>query len=232
MKKKNAPEAERLRCVFSPAAMILAMEEFLLENQVTILYDTLVTDLVKENGLIRSVAVENTDGRSEIAAGAFVDSSGSAVLARLAGEEVSWGRNVLSLWALEYEGSRQYGRDRMAPEINMLTRGNAERTFVNPSAKDVTDYMLETRAMLRKFYAEEQASGRSDRFQRWPLFIAAMPQFRKIAAMKGVFELSDNMNDRFFDDSVGLVSDWRKPSDHEPADGSSHHGITFYDTHL
>ena len=40
--------------------MILAMEEFLLENQVTILYDTLVTDLVKENGVIRSVTVENT----------------------------------------------------------------------------------------------------------------------------------------------------------------------------
>ena len=211
MEKKNAPEVERLRCVFSPAAMILAMEEFLLENHVTILYDTLVTDLVKENGVIRSVTVENTDGRSEIAAGAFVDASGSAVLARLAGEEVSYGKNVLSLWALEYEGSRQYGRDRMAPEINMLTRGNAERTFTNPTAKDVTDYMLETRAMLRKFYAEEQASGRSDRFQRWPLFIAAMPQFRKIAAMKGVFELSDNMNDRFFADSVGLVSDWRKP---------------------
>ena len=210
MEKKNAPEEERLRCVFSPAAMILALEEFLLENQVTILYDTLVTGLEKENGVIHSVTVENTDGRSEIAAKAFVDASGGAVLAKLAGEEVSYGKNVLSLWALEYEGSRQYGRDRMAPEINMLTRGNAERTFVNPSAKDVTDYMLETRAFLRKFYSEEQTSGRADRFQRWPLFVASMPQFRKIAAMKGLFELSDNMNDRFFADSIGLVSDWRK----------------------
>ena len=166
MEKKNAPEVERLRCVFSPAAMILALEEFLLENNVTILYDTLVTGLMKEDGMIRSVTVENTDGRSEIAAKAFVDASGSAILARLAGEEISYGKNVLSLWALEYEGSRQYGRDRMAPEINMLTRGNAERTFVNPNAKDVTDYMLETRAMLRKFYSEEQSSGRADRFQR------------------------------------------------------------------
>ena len=210
MEKKNAPEVERLRCVFSPAAMILALEEFLLENNVTILYDTLVTGLMKEDGMIRSVTVENTDGRSEIAAKAFVDASGSAILARLAGEEISYGKNVLSLWALEYEGSRQYGRDRMAPEINMLTRGNAERTFVNPNAKDVTDYMLETRAMLRKFYSEEQSSGRADRFQRWPLFVASMPQFRKIAAIKGLFELSDNMNDRFFEDSIGLVSDWRK----------------------
>lgn len=28
--------------------------------------------------------------------------------------------------------------------------------------------------------------------------------------MKGVFELSDNMNNRFFAVSIGLVSDWRK----------------------
>ena len=210
MKKKNATEEERLRCVFSPAAMILALEEFLLENKVEIRYDTLVTGLRKENDVIRSVTVENIDGRSEIAAKSFVDASGNAVLGRLSGEEVTYGKNVLSLWALEYEGSRQYGRDRMAPEINMLTRGNAERIFMNPTGKDVTDYMLETRAILRRFYSEEQNSDGASRFQRWPILLASMPQFRKIAAMKGIFELSDNMNNRFFADSIGLVSDWRK----------------------
>ena len=210
MKKKNAPEVERLRCVFSPAAMILSLEEFLLENGVEIRYDTLVTAIRKNRRNIRSVTVENSDGRSEIAGHAFVDATGSAHLSKLSGETVSYGKNVLSLWALEYEGSRQYGRDRMAAEINMLTRGTAERTFSEVSAKDVTDYMLESRSMLRKFYAEEYASGRTDRFQRWPLFIAAMPQFRKIAALKGKKELSDNMNNQFFEDSIGMVSDWRK----------------------
>ena len=208
--KKNALEEERLRCVFSPAAMILSLEEFLLENGVEIRYDTLVTAIRKTGRNICSVTVENTDGRSEISGRAFVDASGSAHLAKLAGEKVSYGKNVLSLWALEYEGSRQYGRDRMAAEINMLTRGTAERTFFEVNAKDVTDYMLESRSMLRRFYAEEYASGRTDRFQRWPLFIAAMPQFRKIAAVKGKKELSDNMNNQFFKDSIGMVSDWRK----------------------
>lgn len=210
MEKKNASEPERLRCVFSPASMILALEEFLLENQVKIQYDTLVTAIRKDGRTIRSVTVENSDGRMEIEGRAFVDATGFALLAKLAGEEISFGKNVLSLWSLEYEGSRQYGRDRMVPEINMLTRGTAERTFTGPTADDVTAYMVESRAMLRKFYADEYASGRADRFQRWPLFVPAMPQFRKIAAMKGKKELSDNMNNRFFQDSIGMVSDWRK----------------------
>ncbi|MBO4491760.1 MAG: FAD-dependent oxidoreductase [Lentisphaeria bacterium] len=207
--KKNAAEEERLRCVFSPAAMILALEEFLLENKVEIRYDTLVTSIRKDECIIRSVTVENSDGRSEIAGRAFVDASGSAVLAKMAGEDVSFGKNVLSYWALEYEGSRQYGRDRMVPEINMLTGGTAERTFCGVNAKDVTDYLLETRTMIRRFYREQAAAG-TDRFHRWPLFIASMPQFRKIAAMKGRCGISDGMNNRTFADSIGLVSDWRK----------------------
>ena len=210
MHRKNAAEEERLRCVFSPAAMILALEELLMDNQVDIWYDTLVTGVEKSGKQIQSVTVENTDGRSVIEAKSFVDASGSALLARLAGENVAYGKNVLSLWALEYEGSKQYGRDRMAPEINMLTRGNPNRTFTGPDAKDISSYMMETRSILRKFYQDEQQAGRSDRFQRWPLMLASMPQFRKIAARKGDFELSDNMNNRYFADSIGLVSDWRK----------------------
>jgi hypothetical protein len=77
------------------------------------------------------------------------------------------------------------------------------------NAKDVTDYLLETRTMIRRFYREQAAAG-TDRFHRWPLFIASMPQFRKIAAMKGRCGISDGMNNRTFADSIGLVSDWRK----------------------
>ncbi len=207
--KRNAPEVERLRCVFAPAALILAMDELLLENAVEIWFDTLATGVHKEENELRSLTVENTDGRSEIRAKAFVDATGGAYLAQMAGEEVSFTKNVLSLWALEYEGSRQPGRDRMAPEINMLTRGCAERTFTAPTAKDVSCYMLETRALLRKFYAEQQTD-EYDRFNRWPLVLPSMPQFRKIAAMKGEFELSDAMNNRRFEDSIGLAADWRK----------------------
>ena len=47
MHRKNAAEEERLRCVFSPAAMILALEELLMDSQVDIWYDTLVAGVEK-----------------------------------------------------------------------------------------------------------------------------------------------------------------------------------------
>lgn len=210
MEKRDAAEVERLRIVFSPASLILTLEEMLLQSGVEIAYDTLLTSVEKEGNTLCSVIVENSDGRSVIGAKAFVDATGSGHLSKLAGEELSYGKNVLSLWALEYEGTRQYGRDRMQPEINMLTRGNAQRTFTNPSAEDVTSYMVETRSMLRDFYKKAYESGETDRFTRWPLFIPSMPQFRKIAAVKGKSELNDNMNNRSFSDSIGMASDWRK----------------------
>lgn len=209
MKKRNAPEEERLRCVFAPAALILAMDELLQENEVEIWFDTLVTGVCKEENHLQTLTVENTDGRSEIRAKSFVDATGGAYLARMGGEEVFSTKNVLSLWALEYEGTRLPGRDRMAPEINMFTRGNAERTFHAPNAKDVSSYMLESRALLRKFYAESQTGG-ADRFTRWPLIVPTMPQFRKIAALNGRFVLDSEMSNRCFDDSIGMAADWRK----------------------
>ena len=69
----------------------------------------------------------------------------------------------------------------MAAEINRPVRGTAGRTFCEVSAKAVTDYMLESRSMLRKFYAEEYASGCAGRFQRWPLSVAALPRCRDAA---------------------------------------------------
>ena len=39
--KRNAAEAERLRCVFAPASMVPVMEELLLENNVEVGFDPL-----------------------------------------------------------------------------------------------------------------------------------------------------------------------------------------------
>ena len=210
MTKRDAAEAERLRCVFAPASLILAVEELLLENGVDVWYDTLAVSVCKDGRYLQTLSVENTDGRSEIHAKAFVDATGGAYLSRMAGEEVFFAGNVLSFWTLEYEGKRLPGRDRMAPEINMLARGNADRTFTAPTAKDVSRYMLETRAMMRNFYAGEYSKNGYDRFSRWSLVVPSMPQFRKIAALKGHFVLESGMEHCRFEDSIGLAADWRK----------------------
>lgn len=208
--KRNAAETERLRCVFAPASMVLAMDELLQKNNVEVWFDTLAVGAAREGSSLSAVRVENTDGAAEIRAGAFVDASGGAFLARMAGEELFFSENVLSLWALEYEGMELAGRDRLAPAINMLVRGRAQRTFRAPSAKDVSSFLQESRAMLREFYRAEYAQKSADRFSRWPLVLPAMPQFRKIAALHGKFVLDSGMEQRHFEDSIGMAADWRK----------------------
>jgi hypothetical protein len=210
-KKKNASEVERYRCVFAPASMALAMDELLLESGVEVWLDSLITEVeCDDEDITKAIFVENTDGRIKIAADVFVDATGSAHIAKLAGAELFYEKNYLSLWALEYEGKVKAGIDRMMPEINMLTNGDTKRLFSNPTAKDVSSYMLETRAILRKFYKNEYAENNYDRFNRWPLMLPGMPQFRKIAAIKGRFILKDGMFNQELPNSIGLAADWRK----------------------
>ena len=79
-----------------------------------------------------------------------------------------------------------------------------------PSGKDVSDYVLATRHFLLEYYKDLYASGKYDRNSCYALKLPVMPQFRKIACIEGAYVLKDNEHATHFDDSIGLLADWRK----------------------
>jgi len=212
--KKNAPEAQRYRCIFSPASFMLALDEVLQEAGVDIWLDTLLCDAkVNSENRLETIEVENESGRGKINADCFIDASGSGIVARRAGASCSDEINYLSIWALEYN---KHNPGNLQENINMYHGGctsfgkTDHETIRGISGRKVSNFMLDGRKILRKHYQEKYASGEADRKSLFSLKLPAMPQFRKIFAVDGMETLKSNQHATFFESSIGLVADWRK----------------------
>lgn len=211
------PEVKRFRCVFSPAAYMLALDEMLDEAGVDFWLDTLVCDVEKNSdGDIEALVVENESGRGRIAARQFVDSSGSCMVFRRAGAPCHTDNNSPALWALEFFAGRNGGLGDnvkmgcFCPFIEDWSKLPEDQVFRGISGKSVSAFVLQSRRVLRELYTREYAEGKSDRFSRYALKLPAMPQFRKIFALDARYVLDSNENNRHFEDTVGMVGDWRK----------------------
>ena len=82
---KEAGERNRFRNVFSPAAYIIALDEFLEENGVEVWFDTVVCGVRCEGEKLEAVTVCNKSGIGEICAERFIDATGDAELFRKCG---------------------------------------------------------------------------------------------------------------------------------------------------
>ena len=73
---------DRYKCHFSPAGFTIAMDGALCDAGVDLWLETMVCDVVADDGTITGVEVENVSGRGRIAAKCFVDATGDATLVR------------------------------------------------------------------------------------------------------------------------------------------------------
>lgn len=211
----NAPEVNRYRCIFSPAAYILALDEYLRDNHVDVWYDTLVCDAAVENDRITSVIVENESGRGRLNAKCFVDASGTAILARRAKIPCHTATNFLAWWETIYD--ERVEQSNLGKNVRIAMGGipwdeakAPEGTlFRGISGKSVTEFVTRGRARMLEQY-KAQYSDTVTRENFYSIKVPAMPQFRKIYSIDARYVLRDNENNKYFPDSIGLASDWRK----------------------
>lgn len=199
---------KRYRVNFNPMSYMLELEGFLAKNNVKLHYDTRFCDVVKDTGRITHVIVENKSGRSGIACGAVIDASGDADVCFRSGEEtVSLNTNVPAGWFYHFDGTEV--------KLDQFTKGydphgdlpsGAGRGFAGDDADDVTEFVLETRKLLKvkldKMKTENPGAS--------PLFMTSIPAFRMTRRLKGQVELEESDDKRYFDDAVGMTGDWRK----------------------
>lgn len=232
--KTNAREEERFRCIFSPASFMLALDEAVQEAGIDVWFDTLVCGAEVNGNRLAGAIVENESGRGVIHAKRFVDASGSSILARRAGVPCLDEVNYLSIWALEYRKDFDPASGNLGKGIAMcmsgawangetgmtdqeLQRSGLSREILRKGAyrgisgKKVSEYVLRTRNCLREHFRGNYESGKYDRKSNYALKLPVMPQFRKIHCIKGEYVLKENEHATYFEDSVGLLADWRKP---------------------
>ncbi|HJP30132.1 MAG: FAD-dependent oxidoreductase [Candidatus Latescibacteria bacterium] len=207
---------------FSPASLVLALDEELTGAGVEIWYDTLICQTVVQGDRVTGIEVENKSGRGRLSARCLVDATGDADVAFRAGAACVEQDNYLSLWALGASldrAGRAAGSGDGSLLLELVTVGGSDvgaghpegmRKFSGTRGKDVSRFALEGRRLLREHYRKKQQElGETGRKDTYPLSLPAMVDVRTTRRIEGRRCLKDGEMYQHFDDCVGLVADWR-----------------------
>lgn len=202
--------ARRFRCGFSPAGFTLTLDKMLKEAEVDLWLDTYICGVETAGGKVAAVEVANDSGKIRIEAGCFVDATGSAAVVRFAGGKVAYEDNYVTPWL--FDVSENPAKYIFSGGFNLRRIGKVdpEHLFgLCDSGKRVTQFVRDTWALLRGIY---DAVPPESRRKEYPVQLPAMPQLRKIARIESLRDLGDGDIGKHFTDSVGVVSDWRRPN--------------------
>lgn len=200
----------RYQVEFNPASYMLALEELLIAEGVTLLYDARVAAVSREGSRITAIVAETKAGRIAFSCAAAVDASGDADVAFFAGEEtVSLDVNSASGWYYSSDGTSNRLHPLYKPYDSLgreLPAGN-DRGYRGDSSPEVTAHLFASRRMIREHLRKMNAD--HPERPRHPVLIPVFPGLRMTRRLVGEaeFEADDG---RSCSDSIGLVSDWTK----------------------
>lgn len=212
-KTKRTPKDKRFFVRYNPHLFAILAEQLLLKEGVEILYGTYAVAVQKEKDKISAVITENKSGRQAVAARSFVDATGDCDIAHLAGvpTEITKNGNTVAGWYY-YNGENGYDL-RM---LNFLERKDENgKTVYHPYAglrfAGVDGDELSKAVILsHEFTLKDIAEKRKKDNTVMPVTVSSIPQVRMTRKIEGEYTLRDKEMHVYFEDSVGMVSDWRE----------------------
>ncbi|MBE6628667.1 MAG: FAD-dependent oxidoreductase [Ruminococcaceae bacterium] len=214
----------RYRVRFNAQIFAILAEQKLKEEGVEILYGTSVCDTVVNDGRVEALIIENKSGRQAILAKSVVDCTGDADIFHLAGARCAhFGQgNVLAAWHYSVDDGavklhmlgaadlsdeekakkrKDKGEGLMAEQFHLV-----DKRFSGVEGKELSEMMqLSHDKMLEGFLADGELTDKH--------FFATMPtipQIRMTRRPVGKYEMDTDDDHKFFEDSIGMVGNWRK----------------------
>lgn len=205
----------RYEVQYNPQLFAILAEKLLLETGVKILYGTSVVAVDKSEDHIRHVIIENKSGRMAIAADTVVDATGDCDVAYLAEAPTALFQqgNVLAAWYYSV-GSGEYKLNTLGfadiPEEHK-TAQNRVPTLVNRRFQGISGEELSEMVQLSHHsILADLMKKRKEDASILPVTMATIPQVRMTRKLVGEYVQDDMQMHQYFEDSIGMVSDWRK----------------------
>jgi hypothetical protein len=208
----NRQERTRMRyqADFNPAAYMLAIEELVVKAGVKLFYDTRFCSVRREGVRVSHVIVENKGGRSALACGVVIDTTGDADVCVAAGEStLSLESNVPAGWFYTLRAGElklHHLSNAYCPVASI--EGGQAPFFGGDDAEQVTAHILQTRKKVRERLRIVRAEHTADDVQL--LMPATTACFRMTRRLVGRFTLAEKHVHQWFDDTIGLTGDWRR----------------------
>jgi hypothetical protein len=206
------PEDPRYLVEFNPALFAISAEKAILKEGAEILYGVSLVSAVVENEKIKYAIVEGKSGRYAIAAKSYIDASGDADLAERAGAPTAKFKykNVLAARYYFYDKTngfdlRMLGAADLMPGMKTVQKLSNMR-FEGLEDTEISLFMQMSHDAILKKVLESKAEDST----HIPAQIASIPQFRMTRRIVGEYTFTLDDDHKYFEDSVGLYSNWRK----------------------
>ncbi len=206
---KNPPKSW-YQTFYSPTSFTMALDEFVIQNGVKILFDCHAVFPVMESNICKGIVAETKGGKEFYGAKAVVDATGDAEIADKAGIPTVVGKNYMVSLAhyTNRELAKKYGEGGSTVDFrkwifvvnDLVSKEN--RNYTGVTAEDITDFVLKGRAYVFDKIKNEPKD------QREVMSLCSFPQYRTIRHIIGdtVFE---GIPEKKYEDSIGMCGNWR-----------------------
>ena len=205
---------KRYEVQYNAQLFAILAEKLLLENNVDIMYGSYVVDVEIENSKIKNLFVQNKSGKTAYSARSVVDATGDcdiAEFAKIPTETFKQG-NVLAAWYYFTDKNGYHLQMVGASDVPEAERtGNESKPLVNNRFGGLDGEELSKMVCLsHEKTFEHWLAKRETNPTAVISTIATIPQIRMTRKIVGEYELAHTEMHTYFEDSIGMVSNWKK----------------------
>ncbi|MBE6799235.1 MAG: FAD-dependent oxidoreductase [Ruminococcaceae bacterium] len=212
---KRTEADKRFEVQYNPQLFAIFAEQLLINSGVKILYGTYAVAVDKTDDRINAVVIESKSGREAIKAKTFVDATGDCDIACFAGAETKKFKqgNTLASWYY-FVGQYGYALNTLGfadiPEDQKTEQNRVQllndRRFSGLTKEDLSEFSFMSHAsMMNDILRRRKADAGV-----MPVTIPTLPEVRMTRKIVGEYTLDDKEEHKYFEDSIGMVSNWRK----------------------
>lgn len=206
---------KRFEVQFNPQLFAILSEQLLLKENVEILYGSYAVATDVSDNKINAVIIENKSGRQAIKSTTVIDCTGDCDIAHFSGvncENFKQG-NVLAAWYYS-TGKDGYKLNTLGfcdipddqKDENYKENHLVNKRFTGLQGDELSNMTILSHASTFNDIIKKRENDK----ELFPTTIATTPQVRMTRKIVGEYTLHDTEMHTYFEDSIGMVSDWRK----------------------
>jgi len=204
---KEEKISKRFEVQYNPHMFAILAEQLLISEGVEIIYDTMITDVVKNGDMIDTVIIDNKEGHLGIKTKTVVDATGDADICSYAGEQtVAFTKNRFAAWYYTFSKKGLMLNQYATPLYGDLNE--SERTYDGLKTDDINAMIIRGHEGILNRILEYRKKDNDETIV--PTFIPLVPEFRMTRRLAGFYELDETEERKTFEDSIGMTGDWRK----------------------
>ena len=207
-------EDKRFQVRYNAQVFAILCEQLLTATGVDIMYGSYVIGTDVADGVIKSLSVANKSGITDYFVKSVVDATGDADIAEFAGAPTETYKpgNIIAAWYYYTENGKydlkilgNSSKQKDLPADDDLGK-IFERRFGGIDAQEISEMVKASHKLLMYNWLERREKDERSVIST----IATIPQLRMTRRIIGEYTLDYEEMHKRFEDSVGMVSDWRK----------------------